>query len=77
MFKFVCLVANVIQQTAWSFNIISLCKGHSLPNHTAMSPLITDFDENLSAYGADHSEQNDTYLSKIGSAAPKIQEFEN
>ena len=44
--------------------------GHSLPNHTAMSPLVTDFDGNLSAHRADHSEQNDTNMSKIESAVP-------
>jgi len=38
-----------------------------------MSPLLTD--KNLSAYRANHSQQNDTNLSKIGSAVPKIQEF--
>ena len=32
-----------------------------------MSPLVIDFDENLSAYRANHSEQNDTNLSKIRS----------
>jgi len=42
-----------------------------------MSPLVTDFHENLPACKANHSEQNDTNLSKIGLAVPKIQEFEN
>jgi len=46
--------------------------GYSLPNHTAMSPLLTDFDENLSAHRADHSEHYDTNLRKLGSAVPKI-----
>jgi len=30
----------------------------SLPDHTAMSPLVTDLNENLSAHRANHSEQN-------------------
>jgi len=38
---------------------------------------VTDFDENISAHRANHSEQNDTNLCKIGSAVPKIPEFEN
>jgi len=37
-----------------------------------MSPLATDIDENLSANKADHSEQNDINLNKMGSAVPKI-----
>ena len=56
---------------------LTFMKGHSLPNSTAMSPLVTDFDDNLRAYRADHSEQNDVDLSKIGPAVPKTQEFEN
>jgi len=38
-----------------------------------MSPLVIDFDENLSAHRGDHSEQNDTNFSKIGLVVPKIQ----
>ena len=49
--------------------------GHcSLPNSTKnqkLSPLVTDFDENLSAYRADHSERNDTNLSKIRSVVKR------
>jgi len=35
-----------------------------------MSPLVTDFDENLSACRANNPEQNDTTLRKIGLAVP-------
>jgi len=35
-----------------------------------MSPLVTDFHGNLSAHRADHSEQNDTNMSKIETAVP-------
>jgi len=42
-----------------------------------MSPLVTDFDGNLSAYKASYSEHDDTNLSKIRSVVPMIQEFDN
>jgi len=58
----------------------NLDKSQSLPNSTKnykMTPLVTEFHENLSAYRASHSEQNDTNLSKIRLVVREIQEFGN